>query len=46
MKKIAIIFAVALLIGISLSSCRSNKPPCPAYDAVDNIEQVIDNLTK
>ncbi|MBN2890290.1 MAG: hypothetical protein JXL97_00350 [Bacteroidales bacterium] len=37
MKKIAIIFAFALLLGTSLSSCRSSKPPCPAYQAV-NIE--------
>ncbi len=40
MKKIALIFIFALLLGISFSSCRSSKPPCPAYDAVD-IEQII-----
>ncbi|MBN2663881.1 MAG: hypothetical protein JXR68_09550 [Bacteroidales bacterium] len=42
MKKIAIIFAFALLLGVSLSSCRSTKPPCPAYQAI-NVEQVITN---
>ena len=39
MKKIAIIFAFALLLGVSLSSCRSSKPPCPAYQAIQ-IENV------
>jgi len=45
MKKIAIIFAFALLLGISLSSCRSNKPPCPAYESV-SVEQVINDIAR
>ena len=39
MKKLAIVFAFALLLGVSLSSCRSLKPPCPAYDTAQ-VEQI------
>lgn len=37
MKKTAIILLVALFsLGLFLSSCRSVKPPCPAYSSVEN----------
>ncbi len=35
MKKTAIIFVVLFAIGILANSCRSTKPPCPAYSSVE-----------
>jgi len=31
MKKIFVLLAVLVVVGVSVSSCRSSKPPCPAY---------------
>ncbi|MEZ5174367.1 MAG: hypothetical protein R2850_12895 [Bacteroidia bacterium] len=31
MKKAASVFALALLLGIVMSSCRARKVDCPAY---------------
>jgi hypothetical protein len=45
MKKAVLIIAFALLLGISLISCRGSKPPCPAYQAVQ-IENISNNLAK
>ena len=46
MKKIAIIFAFVLLLGVSLSSCRSSKPPCPAYSSVQLHQVQTPDLAK
>jgi len=35
MKKTAIIFVFLFTLGILASSCRSTKPPCPAYSSVE-----------
>ena len=38
MKKTSIILALVFLLAMSLSSCRSTKPPCPAYSSVDVVQ--------
>lgn len=38
MKKIVVLFIFAFTLAISFSSCRPQKPPCPAY----NTEIIID----
>ena len=35
MRKIAVIFAILLMLGIFASSCRTTKPPCPAYSSTE-----------
>ena len=35
MKKIAVILAVLLTLGLLSTSCRSTKPPCDAYSSVE-----------
>jgi len=45
MKKIAIAIIIVFFIGLSLSSCRSTKPPCPAYTTVQ-VENNVQNYTR
>lgn len=35
MKKTFLILAFVAIVGTVLSSCKSNKPPCPAYSQVE-----------
>ncbi len=35
MKKITLIFGIALVLGLSFSSCRSQKKACAAYSQVE-----------
>lgn len=42
MKKFIISLIIVFVVAISLSACRSTKPPCPAYQA-NNIGLSIDN---
>ncbi len=43
MKKIILIFAVLVLLGTALSSCKSNKPPCPAYGQIETADTGSNN---
>jgi len=36
MKKLAIILLFGIILGLFAQSCRSTKPPCPAYQAQIN----------
>ncbi len=46
MKKIGIILAFVFLLALSLSSCRSTRPPCPAYQASNTIQVDNQNIAK
>lgn len=43
MKRIVMILAIFLLLGIVFSSCNINKPPCPAYDT--QVEEINEDNT-
>ncbi len=44
MKKIIIGLVLAAFMAISLTSCRSTKPPCPAYSSVNNISTTVQHI--
>lgn len=43
MKKLLLILAIALFAGSVLTSCKSNKPPCPAYKSFNYGQQQMDD---
>ncbi len=46
MKKITLILAFVFLVAIALSSCRSSRPPCPAYSSVNSVHVDNQNISK
>lgn len=46
MRKLAIILVMIFIVGFTLSSCRPQKAPCPAYTSKVLVEATISSISK